>query len=80
MIPGNKTKQLRAHYAKGEKKEALRIASSFRMDITKEDHNVLKKGYECFHYGDTYRQMGIDPEKAIADAWELLGHLPFVRN
>jgi hypothetical protein len=80
MIPGAKTAALRAHYAAGEKKEALKIAASFRMDITREEHNILKKGYECFHYGDTYRQMGVDPDAAIEAAWQLLGYLPFIRN
>lgn len=68
----SKTAVVQQLIAQGQKKEALKIASDFRIGVTPEERKTMKRGYECFHYESTYRQMGVDTDKAIADAWTTL--------
>lgn len=49
-------------------KQALQAASSFKLGLSTLDQKVLKRGYECIVHPDIYKQMGVVPEKAIADA------------
>jgi len=79
MTAASKTEQIREAVRKGDKKSALKIAGGFRPGIfTPDQQRAIKKGYECLHYGDTYRQMGIDVEAAITHAWTLLSTLPVI--
>jgi hypothetical protein len=74
----NKTQTLRILVEQGERRGALSIAATFRMGLTRAQQAIIKKGYECHHFGDTYRQMGVDPEAAIEAAWNLLVNHPMI--
>lgn len=58
-----KSDAVRRLVAEGNFKAALRIAKGFRLGISKEDADDMKRGYECLLYPDFYSQLGIDPCK-----------------
>ncbi len=58
-------------FLQGKIKESLRIASTFRLGLSKQEQSVLKGGYEAFNHAGFYRQLGKNPEKMIADAVDL---------
>lgn len=64
----SKTKQAVAKYIEGDIKAALRIVSNFRIGITQEDQKSLKRGYEAIVWPRNYVQLGLNPEKLIAQA------------
>lgn len=66
--PNSKTNQAIAAFVGGDYKQALKIASTFRMGVTKQQSNCLKKGYECFVWPDQYRQLKQDPQACIEAA------------
>jgi hypothetical protein len=74
----SKTEQVRAAIRAGDRRVALKLASDFRVGITTEQRKALKKGYECLHYADTYKQMGVDTDEAIKYAWWLLTTMPVI--
>lgn len=59
----------------GDTAKALKLASGFKLGITKQQSTVLKRGYECLHYPDTYRQLGKDPAACVAEATALFNQL-----
>jgi len=63
-----KTQQAVEKYKTGDLKGALKLASSFRIGVTREEHKVLKRGYECLSYPTLYEQMGIAPQEATRAA------------
>lgn len=64
----SKTKQAVGAFQAGDLKGALKIASTFRIGVSAEAREVLKRGYECIVHPNTYRQMGKDPEGCIKEA------------
>lgn len=66
-----KTNQAREAYLNGDVKTALRIASSFRLGLSREESILLKRGYECLVHPTFYIQLGMNPEKTVADALDL---------
>jgi hypothetical protein len=76
----NKTEQVRAALANGDKKAALVLAHTFRLGMNAEQRKAVKSGYEAQHFGDFYRQCGKDPEALIQQAWEVLLSLPFLQQ
>lgn len=61
-------KEAVSEFLSGNIKAALRIASEFRLGVTKEERGTMKRGYECFVHASMYRQLGKDPEACIAEA------------
>ncbi len=59
---------VRRMVAKGDFKSALRIAKEFRLGISKEDSDTMKRGYECLIYPSFYQQIGINPSEAVEKA------------
>ena len=56
-------------YNQGKIKEALRIFSKFRYDITKEENRLLTIAYECLTGKDSfYISIGIIPNDTIDEA------------
>ena len=48
-------------------KTALRTAKNFFRGLTKEQHSIISRGYECLIRPDFYRSLGFDPDKCITD-------------
>lgn len=71
----SKTKYAIRLYTEGKIKEALKIASKFRLGVTADEAAILKRGFECFNYGQTYYMMGYNPEVCIRQASELFKKL-----
>ncbi len=46
-------------------KKALRIAKDFRLGISEDDSDTMKRGYECMVNPAFYRQIGIDTDLAV---------------
>lgn len=65
-----KSDTVRRMVAEGDFKSALRIAKGFRLGISKEDSDTMKRGYECLLYPSFYRQIGVDPSEAVEKAVE----------
>ena len=60
-----KSDTVRRLVAAGDFKAALRIAKDFRLGISKEDSDDMRRGYECMIHGAFYQSIGKDPS-AIA--------------
>lgn len=58
-------------FQQGLKKEALRIAQTFRIGLSTDERKALSLGYECLVRPDFYRQLGKNPEQLIARAEEV---------
>ena len=75
--PERKSDKVRRLVAEGRYKEALRIAKDFHLGISKEDSDIMKRGYECMVWPDFYRQIGKMPseisQKAIETVQRLYG-------
>lgn len=71
MEPVSKTRQAVALFLQGKVKEALKIAGTFRIGLTKDQQATLKRGYECMHNPQFYQQLGKDPEECQRQACEL---------
>lgn len=54
-------------YDEGKLKEALRIAKTFTIGLTRAEHKQIVRAYECMIHADFYRQIGKDPKKEITD-------------
>lgn len=59
----------------GEYKKALRIAKDFRLGITKEDSNDMRRGYECMTNPRFYRSIGVDTEATARRGVEIVRRL-----
>lgn len=63
--PERKSDKVRRMVAAGDFKSALRIAKDFRLGISKEDSDAMRRGYECMVTSPSfYQSIGIDPQKA----------------
>jgi hypothetical protein len=65
VVMVKKTDLAREAYRRGNVKEALRIAKTFRIGLTKEDRDAIIRGYECLVHPEFYRMLGKDPEEEI---------------
>lgn len=67
-------------YNQGKIKEALRIFSKFRYDITKEENRLLTIAYECLTGKDSfYISIGIIPNDTIDEAKKIIRN-KFIQN
>lgn len=60
-----KSDVVREAVARGDYKKALGIARNFRLGISKEDSDAMKRGFECMVYPDFYRSIGKDIQLEI---------------
>lgn len=72
---GTKTSQARTLYHQGDVRAALRIASDFRVGLTKKDRTTLKTGYECLVWPGFYSKVGVNEGEAIESARKLFERL-----
>lgn len=67
MVQGKQKQAVEAFHA-GDIKSALKLASGFRLGVTRQQSIVLKRGYECMVWPDQYRRLKKDPEACIEEA------------
>lgn len=60
-----KTDIVREAVRSGDFKLAMKLAKSFRINITREQHDTITRAYECIVHPDFYKQIGTDVERAI---------------
>ena len=65
-----KSDKVRRLVAEGNYRAALRIAKDFRLGITKEQSDIMKRGYECMTHASFYKSIGADIPKIIEKAQE----------
>lgn len=74
-----KSDTVRRLVAAGDFKAALRIAKDFRLGISKEDSDDMRRGYECMIHGAFYQSIGKDPSeigaKGRGDCAKALRHI-----
>ena len=70
-----KSDQVREAVAQQDWKKALRIAKDFRLGITREQHSVITRAYECIVHPDFYRQLGKDIEFEISRGKEIVAQM-----
>ena len=70
-----KSDKVRRLVAAGDHKQALAIAKSFRLGITKEQHSTLLRAYECLVHPSFYQSIGTDIAKAITDGVTVLNQI-----
>ena len=56
-------------------KEAFQIVKDFRMGITKEEKNILSRGYGCIQNPSFYQELGMDIKNEIEKAVEVFKKL-----
>ena len=79
MNSNTKTQQLVNKYNSGDIKGAVKILSSFRIGITKEQKRILEIAKDCYSgAGLLYRQIGVDTNSVCNDASEILKN--YIRN
>lgn len=69
--PVSKTQQAVALFLAGKVKEALKLAGTFRIGLTKDEQATLKRGYECMINPQFYVQLGRDPDEGQRKACSL---------
>jgi len=74
-FPETKTDQLLKLIRARKWKDALKIASRFRLGLTREQRIILSRAYESYHYGYMQIQMKRDPEQCRQAGIELLKQL-----
>lgn len=71
-----KSDAVRRLVAAGDYQSALRIAKDFRLGISKQDLNEMRRGYECMATSPAfYRSIGIDVEEHVNRGIEVLVRL-----
>jgi hypothetical protein len=71
--PLTKTEQARAAFARGDVKEALRIAKDFNLIFTKEQCRTMQVAYECLTGNEAfYKMLKFDTELNIKNALLIL--------
>lgn len=74
-----KTKQAADLFNSGNVKGALKIASKFKLGLSKDEQATLQRGYEAFIRPQFYASLNKNPDAMIKDATELFrkkwGHL-----
>lgn len=71
----SKTSQAVEAFKKQDFKKALKLASSFRIGITRQQSAVLKRGYECLVWPSQYLQLKKDPDLCVEEAKVLFSNL-----
>jgi hypothetical protein len=67
----SKTDLVKTHLKNGNIKDALKIASTFRLSFSKEELSVIRRGYECITHSAFYQQI-LNIEEAIEKATTLI--------
>lgn len=68
-----KTDIVREAVASGNYKKALRIAKDFRLGISKEDSDAMKRGYECMATSpEFYESIGVNVSECIDEGIKVL--------
>lgn len=75
MQPESKTDVVRRLVSRRQYKEALKIASRFKLGLTRDQQITFGRAYESYHYGYLQAQMKRDPEECRAKGIELLKEL-----
>lgn len=80
-----KSDTVRRLVAAGDFKAALRIAKDFRLGISKEDHDDMRRGYECLvHPGLSMKALEKTHRKSHKRAWRpckgCTAHNPPLKN
>ena len=70
-----KSEAVRRLVAAGDFKAALRIAKDFRLGISKEDLDNMRRGYECLVYPAFYQSIGKDPSEIAQKGVETVQRL-----
>lgn len=73
--PISKTDTVRKLVAERKWKEALKIAATFRLGLTKEQRITLGRAWESYAWGYMQAQMKRDPEECRRKGIELLKEL-----
>lgn len=53
-------------------KKAFQVCKTFKIGITQEQRNVIRRAYECIVYPRFYVQLGVDTEDAIKKGIDVL--------
>lgn len=69
--PISKTKQAILAYERGDIKETLKIVSTFRIGLNKNEQTILKRGYEMMVNPEIYKQMGFKKKETVDEATNL---------
>lgn len=67
-----KTDIVREAVERKDWKKALQICKSFKIGITKEQKNVMRRAYECIVHPRFYIELGVDTEEAIRKGSEVV--------
>ncbi len=67
-----KSDKVRKLVAQGEHKKALNLVRGFRLGFTKQERDVLNRGYECLVNPNFYKALGYDLEACTNEAYELM--------
>lgn len=67
-----KSEAVRAYVQNGQIKDALRIAKTFRLGITKEQSDAMSMAYECLVHPRFYAEIGVDTEAKVHAGTEVL--------
>ena len=67
-----KSDTVREFVAQGEYKKALSIVKGFRLGISREDISQMTRAYECMVRPEFYKQIGVEPDAAIAEGVKIL--------
>ena len=70
-----KSDTVRRLVAAGDFKAALRIPKDFRLGISKEDHDDMRRGYECLVHPAFYESIGKDPSQIAQKSVETVQRL-----
>lgn len=71
-FPERKSDIVRRLVSDKKYKEALRIAKEFRLGISQEDSDGMKRAYECILYPAFYQQLGFNPSVETSNGIEIL--------
>lgn len=70
-----KSDAVRAYVKCGQIKEALRIAKTFRLGITRDQADAMCWAYECIVHPKFYAEIGIDVAEKVRIGTEVLQSL-----
>lgn len=70
-----KSDAVRRLVSAGDYKAALRIAKDFRLGISKEQSDDMRRGFECMTNPRFYRSIGIDADSAAQKGVETVKRL-----
>lgn len=66
---------VRKHVSKGEYKKALMIAKKFKLGITREQHEVMTRAYECMTNERFYLSLNVDTAQAISNGIKVISSI-----